>query len=640
MAGRDLFAARPAAKGRDLFATSAAPVAKPGTREYADWARGEVMAGRSVPQVSPTPPEATLPSNNPIADMVGGLNNGGGLSRTEEASGDWERNVLLPRANNKVTGEQRWAVPGLVQGSYDALIDAVKLPGDTLAGKYDDQLDPRVSKSEVSPELIGRGLNFGAMAAPMANVPRTAAAVDLAANAARQQADEFAIPLTKGQTSQDIKQLTREEILRQTDNPAQPIIRGFDDQQREAIGTARDQLGREIGGNAEDLGPAVTQGIKDRVAFSQEQAGSLYRIAEDGNLVIHSGAVKALPAFVKERVVASPIIMDPTVTPTAVAAYKLIEEAGLNAGELNTSLKGIEQIRKRLVGLSGVSQEDKAATRTVKQAFDEWLDDSVDKALFSGDETSIDALKAARAESRYYLGITNPKSGDAAGAAVKRMQEGDATAEQVANWLYGADIVSPNLNAPSVAGRVKTLLGPMSPEWSAVRASAWRRLVDDLGTGDLRSATMMAKRLDNFLNNKGSSLSKVLFSDAERSRMRAFSEVLKRTVTPRDATNPSRSAFMLNNLMGGILTTLLGAAGYSAAGVGGLVAAAAVPVFRNARKIGFAKAAVAGPNAAKSGLGITQQAPNLAARALAFNGEGSLSMLSGGDPRLQASTTQ
>lgn len=404
--------------------------------------------------------------------------------------------------------------------------------------------------------------------------------------------DEFGIPLTRGQASGDLRQLTKEEMLRQRDGNAQKVIRDFDQQQRDAIIGATDSMGTNIGGNAEDMFGSVTGGLQDKVAFSKQRASALYKIAEDGDLVIASDAVRELPNFVKQRVMDSPIIMDATVTPTAVAAYKLIEEAGATAGTLNTSIKGIEQIRKRLVGLSGSSPEDRAATKTVKKAFDDWLDDSIDKALFSGDETAIDALKAARAESKNYLGITAPKSGDAAGAVIKKMEKGDVTAEQASNWLYGADIVTPNGNAPLVAWKLKLLLGPKSEEWAAVRAMAWRKLVFDMGSGEVRSPTMLVKRLDNFLNNKGTSLSNVLFTEEERNRMKALSATLKRTITPADARNPSRSGYTMGNIIGPMFNSILAAIGFTQGGIGGLAAAASVPIFRNAAKVNAARAAI------------------------------------------------
>lgn len=56
-------------------ASPAAPV--PGSREYADWAAAEARAGRKLPQVSPTPPEAAAPVRHPdIAEATMATING------------------------------------------------------------------------------------------------------------------------------------------------------------------------------------------------------------------------------------------------------------------------------------------------------------------------------------------------------------------------------------------------------------------------------------------------------------------------------------------------------------------------------------------------------------------------------------
>lgn len=505
--------------------------------------------------------------------------------------GTWRTGDLAPVAVNEKTGEFRPAVPRLVSGAIDAAVDAFTLPGDVMAGR-----EPGYTPGGDIPQaLTGRTLNFSMF--PQLGATGAPAATPILSEASKgiiRQADELGIPLSTAQKTGDLPRYGSEEALRQMDTPAQPIMRTFDERQKGAIESAVGDIGQSVGGNADDLAGAVTTGLQDRVNFSKERAASLYKIAEDGDLVIDASAVQAMPDFVKQRIVDSPIIMDQNVTPTAVAAWRLVEEAGANAGTLNTSLKGIEQIRKRLVGLNGNSPEDRAATMTVKKAFDEWVDSTIDQALYSGDETALNALKAARAESQNYLRITSPKSGDAAGAVVKKMQAEDVTSEQVANWLYGADIVSPNLNSPQVAARIKGILGADSPEWQAVRAAAFKRLVTDLGTGEVRSPALLIKRIDNFLNNKGGSLSQVLFSEGERNRLKALSTVLKRTVTPADAKNPSRTAWALGKVLGGSLAILAGGVGYGVANVGGLAAMAAVPIFRNMRRVGAAKKAVAG----------------------------------------------
>jgi hypothetical protein len=75
--------------------------------------------------------------------------------------GEWERATLLPMETNTRSGERRPAMPGLITGIANSAVDMFTLPGDTLTGRYDEELDPRL-RIAPTPELIGRGLNFGA----------------------------------------------------------------------------------------------------------------------------------------------------------------------------------------------------------------------------------------------------------------------------------------------------------------------------------------------------------------------------------------------------------------------------------------------------------------------------------------------
>lgn len=420
----------------------------------------------------------------------------------------------------------------------------------------------------------------GGMLVPGIGVEENAAKVGTnALRPAAAAARDFGIPLTKGQVSGDLTQLTKEEALRQSGGPAQNIMRNFDAAQQGTIGNVAGGIGSKLGTNPQDMRDLVTSAIQNKVAFHKDQASALYSIAADGGITIKPAMVEALPQIIDHSLEAANVVVDTGpggLTPAASLARKVIEQDAGNLtqgmadfaakgggipGTEGISLDGLERLRKKLVNInaSATSPTDMAATWAVKTAFDDWLGTAVDNMLVSGDPAALDALKQARSSSHDYLSITNPNSGDQIGATVAKMasmDNGGATAEEVANWLYGADIVSPNLNAPKVAQRVKDLVG--TDAWNAVRASAWERLTQDMATGDPRTATMMAKRIETFLNSKGTTLSNVLYSPAEREQMQKFADALKTTITPRDATNPSRTAWSLGKSITSIYRLLIG----------------------------------------------------------------------------------
>ncbi len=420
-----------------------------------------------------------------------------------------------------------------------------------------------------------------------------------------QAARDFNIPLTKGQTAGALPQLTKEEMLRQGGGPAQNIMRNFDATQQEAIGQAAQGVGSAVGANPESMRDLVTSSIQNKVAFHKDQASSLYNIAADGGVSIKPEMVDALPQVIDHSLENASVVVDSgsgSLTPGAALAKKIITEdtqkltqgmadmaaqPGSVPGTGGITLQGIEQIRKKLVNIDGVNSTDARAVKAIKTAFDDWVQTSVDNMLVSGDPAALDALKQARSASKDYLSITNPHEGDIIGAQVKKLQSmdnGGATSEEVANYLYGANVVSPTLNAPKVAARIKEIVGSDSPAWQAVRADAWNRITKDLATDDPRSATMMAKRIETFLNDKGTSLSKVLYSDDERAQMQKLADALKATITPRDATNPSRTAYTIGNMVGNVSRMLAGVVTGGATGnpMIGLATTMSIPVFKNA----------------------------------------------------------
>jgi hypothetical protein len=587
---------------------------KPGTQGYLDWAIEQSKAGRTLPKLSfeeMVPPGATLVpgwetpgAGEPV--NVGPVSIPPGIPDMFRSLYPFERNVK--------TGEYRPAIPKIIPGMIEGIVDAATLPRDIADGMYGD-LGTRYS---YSPELAGRVLNlatFG-VTGPMpklgpGRLPR------LRQEIATKEADSFGIPLTSGQASGDLNQLRSEQLLRQAD-ASQPLMRTFDDRQTEAIGAATGTIGKEFGGTADDLAGTVTTGLQNKTRLAKEGADTFFEVAQDGKLKVRLAAVKALPGFVKERL--SGVVVNDTLTPAATAALREIEGATFVPPKRSSPLpwSELEKVRRKLAGLSGTGPDDIIATRGVKQAFDDWLSDAVDQQLFSGDEAALQSLKAARAETHQYLSLTNPKDGDAAGATIAKMRQGDATAEQVANWLYGADVVSPTLAATDVAKRLKGVFGPSSEEWKTIRAAAWNKLVNDPATGQVRPAATLAKRLDAFLTNNDSSLAGTLFSEEERNRIKALAAVLRRIDLPVDARYPSPSPFALGDTARQTIAALIGAAGFELAGYAGLATAIAMPIFGRAARQAEARAAIANRLPPKPLPDAMLYAPSLAARVAAI----------------------
>lgn len=529
----------------------------------------------------------------------------------------WRRGTLLPIETNRVTGANRLAMPQFLLD----IGNAISAPGKALSGDYGMEVDPKTGRptlmtQEMTGDAAGlAGLLAGGSAAPrgVPTATRTAAA-----------ANEFDIPLTRGQASGKLPEMAAEEALRQAGGGfGAGIMRSFDARQADSIREAANRVGAGLGGPSPNMADQVMTGLRTRAFLHKDAADSLYDIARTAGTSVKAEALGALPASVQRSLAEASVIVDEQLTPAATIALREIEKAARRAGALDpaapktgpirdaaaVSLEGLEQVRKRLVGLKPDTNKpaDAAALAAVKDAFDKWYDDSIDNMLFSGDPVALDALKAARREWTFYKQIASGRSGNPASQTIAKMQREDATAEEVANWLYGADIASPSLNAPKVAANLKLILGPQSAEWAAIRGAAWERLVRDFRSdeGGVRSATMMANRISDFLN-KGNTLSHVLFTEAERAQMQRFASVLRTTVPPKDATNPSRSGWIVRGSLDGISRMLMAGAGAAADWAltgsmglgGGAVSFLAYPVMRGAKRTIQAARATAQPDMA------------------------------------------
>lgn len=493
-------------------------------------------------------------------------------------------------------------INGMVMGAVDSIGNAITGPGRALNQDpaMMPQIDPQTGAVNPTPpamisaavDTAGLALGNGPGMAErgMISQPTNAAAV-----AATKSADEFGIPLTQGQAGKSLQQLTQEELLRQGDGAASKIIRNFDTTQADAIGGAVNKMSGNLGAGAADMGQTVMGALNKIVSDTKKGATDLYDKAFGSNLKIRTSALGDLPSTVAQKLYDDGILVDTQaggVTPVAAFALQQIDRAkeilsgiapsslpGDGANITAVSLRSIEQIRKRLVQLEGSTPEDRRAVRAIKDGFDNWLDDTVDRMLITGDDEALAALKDARTEWGKYKKLSTADTGDQAMNAVVKMQKQDATAEEVANWVYGANIASPSLAAPKVAARIKGIVGEDSDAWKAIRASAFERLTMDAATDTPRTALMISKRIDQFLNDKGTTLSRVLFSDEERAAMDRLSTTLKSTVTPKDATNPSRSGHTILNAVKKVAGPLLLGLSATTGNIGGIAAAMALPVF-------------------------------------------------------------
>lgn len=401
---------------------------------------------------------------------------------------------------------------------------------------------------------------------------------------------EFNIPFTKGQATGSAKQLDIEDTFRhsQVSPGASRKMQAFDEMQNARIEAARGELQTNLGGQPitrpNEAGAMVREGVQGKAAALDDQIGQAYDSVTDAYLSVDgvNGLLNRMKSATKS--------LDWQKGELAPASTKLLTEIG-NFQKLFKNLKGLKPTHiKRLESMrrninakvsSAANPTDKRQVMQLKNEFDNYLDDAVDNALFSGDEAALESIKQARglrAEygRKFQRNDTRTRSGrqikDVGGDVIEKMISGNMIDEQVANYLFGASKLGGNTASVPLARRLKTVFGELSPEWASIRQAAFLKLMQPMTNGKLSGQTILT-RLNEATKGSGETFMKELFTPQEIGIFVRFANAVKQAQP--GVSNPSRTAYKTANIvrqtMGQIATSL----GFS---VGGAPAAMAAKI--------------------------------------------------------------
>lgn len=385
---------------------------------------------------------------------------------------------------------------------------------------------------------------------------------------------EFNIPLTSAQRSLDDAALSAEDRMRAGIRGEKPqrTLRDFErDVQQPAIDKAAQQVTDRLGGIEGSSGGMVRESIKTAERQADDAVGEAYEQVGTAELSIEG--MKGLFRQVKTAV--RGVQYDQTLPQTksildgATKFQKLIKSSE-GKGLRPLDLRRVEQLRKRINTAINAADNpaDKAQVSKIKRAFDDYLDTAVQKALFSGDDASLDALKNARGLFADYAKKfrAQPKRGksgrivdrDEAGQVVEKIIDADPTDEQIVNAVFGASGLNKGAGK-LMARRFKTILGDDSEGWKAVRTAAVKRLIktNKVNGKDMISGQQTLKAIDNAME-KNASLVNELFSQQEIGLVKRFAAQVKRTQPDlvRSRENPSGTAQVLSKTLGNLAGAL------------------------------------------------------------------------------------
>lgn len=399
-------------------------------------------------------------------------------------------------------------------------------------------------------------------------------------------ADDFGVPLSKGQATGDFGQIAFEESARKGGRGpgATRVMRDFSATQQDAVREAARGLGgKTASADLTDAGDIIRQGVIGRRDAAKSAINEAYSTAKGAGATID---VNAVPNFARAVIRNLPDeVTQPGVFSSQQTIKELYPKTAIILDDLaqtqqrlaqakdvtGIDFRDFERLRSRITQAAADAKgRDKYALQQMRSGLDDWIEEAGINALASGDEAVIESFKNAR-QLRAQFGRLFEKGGsdDLAGRIVEDIVNKDMSAEQVVNTVFGAGDIGATKASLATTKRLKEILGPDSPEWQAMRDAAMFKVLrkgfgvsgQDYAPGALKTA------LDKALDGPGKEVMQELYTPEELLRMREFRAVVQRIIPPKDAVNPSGTADALqralfdfaNNVPGVGLANRLGA---------------------------------------------------------------------------------
>jgi hypothetical protein len=413
------------------------------------------------------------------------------------------------------------------------------------------------------------------------------------------EADVFGIPLTRGQATGDVRQIAREEAMRQGGRGgfAQKRMSAFDVAQQEKIKQGiNEKLGQSFAprvglfSEQQEAGGGLYEMIRSKAGSMKKEASDVYEKINPETVRVRSEMLGNIEDRVYKGLQDSDIIVSSTLTPKTteiITQLRTIAPETEGAKLTEVTLKQIEKKRREISKIAkDATGTDAMAARRVINEYDDWLDDAINTGLAKGDPADLETLKRARSLFRNYAqtfraGKQTAADADAQNAIVKIVQK-DLTPTETMNVVFGSSKLGDNQTAARIASKLKGIFGEGSEEFERIRSAAFSRLFQE-STGEIKQASKIVREIDELTMGKGSAVAKELFTKDQIKQLRDFRSSVARTVVPAEARNPSKTGYEMARLfedvgrVGGVYNMFQGIVGGDAAlaAMGGASAAGA-----------------------------------------------------------------
>jgi hypothetical protein len=142
--------------------------------------------------------------------------------------------------------------------------------------------------------------------------------------------------------------------------------------------------------------------------------------------------------------------------------------------------------------------------------------------------------------------------------------DGDPTDAQTINALFGAGNTFGNAAAKNMANKFKGILGKDSPEWSAVRQAAFKRIIRTMSDGKTISGKQTTKAISDAMN-KNKELMLEIFTPDEIGTFKRFASQVERSQPDiiRGMANPSGTGRIVNDALAGAISKITSMFGFA-----------------------------------------------------------------------------
>ena len=419
-----------------------------------------------------------------------------------------------------------------------------KNPAMVVDGKVTDAGRKVLDRAGIDPDEITEefAMRFRAMAKDAVD-PN-----DLAGAARRARAAEFGIPLTRGDATGDVMQQGWENMASKGGygEGAANLMTGFRTRQSDAVLGAQKGVQQSLGGQGinplEGTG-TVQAALLDASRGRRRAIRGAYDDAGKKKAGVLSEGVRDLAKQVGTNFRQN---FNPATAPKAASlADQLSGFERVFPGRVRSiNVKTLEQYRQQVSALTRSSDPiERAAAGNILRSYDDFMADTLDKTLVSGDDAALEAFSKARTLRRQFA---KEFEGDV--ILDKLISEADGTLllepSEATRYLFGAGKLGGKTGATKALRRIKGILGEDSVEWQGLKEEAFLRLFP----GDKAAIGKFPGAFDKVLKDSPE-LMRELFTGDEVLKLRRFRDVIANvTQKAPGAVNYSNTAATLSRL--------------------------------------------------------------------------------------------